>query len=266
MHIDGEQAWKIYTEIDSVLEKRYNLTKKHDEHSSVDMALQRLGEAIRSSYQLDPEKHRVRHHWCLQLEHRKSLDLSSEEKMLDAHVIQWESAIGSVQVGHDVWTDERTEAFRPQKSLNEALKEDYATIKKILNTTLNDAQKLFAKIKSVVQIELDRLAKDIESDEKINEINDSLQILETAITYKFTGQVKDVNLLSKFQQTVVDSIDFYSFSSLLNARINGQSLKQALNLSTQSLTSKVFGLSRALWGKTTSLENVEIALGIAVKD
>lgn len=260
MSITGEQAWQMYKDIRRVVETRYQLPEKRVENSSISMAIQRLGEAVIFCYKLDPKDHLVSKNWRLILQHDPLLKLSSVKEMLTAHVIEWEPEIESLQAGHDVWTDGRTAAFRPQQSLQETLNEDYKKIKKIVDTTFEDVWGLLSRIEAVVQIELNRLDSDEESGEKITEIKIASKTLREAVAYKYKKRIQGVDTLSQRCQAFVDSTDLYSFNTLLDAKIKKWSLRQALNLSTHSLASKMFGLQEALWDKTTALENVETAL------
>lgn len=261
MTISGEQAWQMYKELARVIATRYQLPEKTIEKATISMALQRIEDAIILKYNLNRKDLHIAKRWNFTLNQKESLpNITSIQEMLSAHVTVWEGEIAPEKVGYDTWTNGRTAAFRPQKSLNEVPPEKYSKINMIVNTTFDDAKILFDKIQNAIQLELNRLEKDEGSKNKIIEIQKASTTLLKAIAYKYKKTINDLKPLNKRYHENVNSIDLHSVDTMLDAQIKGLSLKQALNLSTNSLVSKVFGLQEALWGQTTSLNNVEKAL------
>lgn len=252
----GEQAWTVYKDIQRVIQTRYPYP------GDTTMALQRLGEAVLNRYQLSPHDHKITRRWNLTLQHPHpdTTPLSTTKEMLHAKIIEWECAIESMQAGYDVWTEGRSAAYRPQQSLQETLKLDYSEIKVIVDTTPKKALGIFTRIKEVVQIELNRLEFKESSNEKMKEIANAVQCLAAAIAHKYKTPVENSASLSASEKVYVDSIDLYSFNTMFDAKIKKWSLRQALNLSSDSVLSRIFGLQEALWGKATSLGNVEKTL------
>lgn len=260
----GEQAWGEYSEIRRVLEERKERGPKRGFFSDSDtsQALQRLGAAVLKQHQLDARNHQISRKWnlTLQLPDPGSIELTTTKQMLNLKVVQWEDAIESVQVGHDVYTDGRRAGYRPQKSLQETLDRDFFEIKAIVDTTSEQAIGIYTRLKSVVQIELDRLERKGDSEEKISAIVRAVQGVAGAIEHKYGVVVERSSPLSLEEKQHVDAVDIYSFNTMLDVRVRRWSLRQALNLSTDSPLSKMFGLQEALWGKATSLSNVEKTL------
>jgi hypothetical protein len=257
--INGDQAWVLYQDIVRVIETRY---QRFYLPTNTSMALQRLGEAVLNRYRLNPQDYQVTKRWNLTLRypHPDTTRLSTTQEMIRARIIQWECAIESVQVGHDVWTEGRSAAFRPQKSLQETLTLDYFEIKVIVDTTSKTAWGIFLRIQEVVQIELNRLESKETAREKREEIGKAVQCLAAAVAYKYKTLEENPAFLSDEEKAYVDAIDLYSFNTMFDAKIKKWSLRQALNLSSDSLASKLFGLQEALWGKATALQNVEKTL------
>lgn len=254
--LDGERVWNEYKDIERVLGVRS--ARRYDPSTS--QALQRLGESILHTYHLSAKEHPVKKPWILKLNHENPLDLSTTTKMLDAKVVEWECAIESVQVGHDAYTEGRDEGFRPQKSLQETLDLPYLEIKLIVDMKPEKMTDMFRRLEGIVNRELNRLKSKNSSKEKVVEISEAIQRLAGAIAYKYHTKIQDSAVLSKEEMAYVDSIDLYSFNTMLDLKIRKWSLRQALNLSSDSLISQWFGLQEALWGKTTSLERVENTL------
>lgn len=230
------------------------------------MAVQRLGETILSQHNLDAQTHLVSRKWKLELQmpNSETSMLLTTEDMLRAKIFQKEEAIEREQVGWDTWTKGRTAGYRAQDSIQEALtkeiKRDYFQIKAIVDTTFEEANRLFEQINELVQRELSRLrSKENRSDEKIEVISTVLKCLQDAIKFKYKAS-EDFLDLSMEQMDYINSINLYSLDTMLDAEITEWSLRQALNISGDSLLSVMFSPQEALWGKATSLENVENAL------
>lgn len=262
----GEQAWSTYQDMGRVLEEYGKINSCPYKYSSVSMAFQRLGETLTSQHNLDPQTHPVPRKWKLELQelNPETSALLTTKEMLHAKIFQKEEAIEREQAGWDTWTKGRTAGYRAQDSIQEALtkeiKRDYFQIKAIVDTTFEDANKLFNQINELVQTELARLrSKEHRSDEKIEVISTVLKYLQEAILFKYKAS-KEILDLSMEQMSYIDSINLYSLDTMLDAEITEWSLRQALNISGDSLLSLMFSPQEALWGKTTSLRNVEKAL------
>lgn len=290
----GQQAWKTYQEIESVVAKRYRLSEPSGwiGHSDVSKALQRLGEAVLLRYNLK-DKELIFKKWNIKLETGsiKKLPLSTIKEMVSAKISEWEDEIPSTpdyQIAHDSWADGypgRTAAYRQQPSLQEVLDLNYSELEAIANTTPAQAWKIFEQIQIVAQAEIDRLAPSSItqglSKDKAIEIANAIERLRQAVLYKYNLKASDNSSPTpQIEKKHVDLIDLYSFDTMLDAeckewesnimpfeepkfcmgREEGykprKSVRQALNLATGNLFS-VFGLLPPLWGKTTALQNVE---------
>lgn len=252
----GDQAWIVYKDIERVIQTKYSCPINASDTS---MALQRLGEAVLSRYQLNPHNHQIAKRWNLTLKHPNpsSTLLSTTKEMLHAKIIEWECAIEPIQAGHDVWTEGRSAGYRLQQSLQETLELPYSEIKLIVDMTPEKMTEIFEQIGGIVAKEISRLSAKDSSQEKILEISKAMQRLAGAIAHKYNTLIPDSANLSPTEKAYVDSIDLYSYNTMLDLKIRKWSLRQALNLSSESLISRVFGLQEALWGKATSLESVE---------
>ena len=259
----GEEAWLNYQEIGRVLDQRYQLsTIKAIEHSGITMAFQRLGEALVRSHKLDPRTHVVSQKWILRIAPNDDQipRLFTVAEMLNAKISEWEDEMPTQQAGHDSYVDGHEAGYRSQQSLQEALKIPFFTIKAIVNTSIEQALEMFSKIRDVVGVEIKRLQQKDPDSPKIKEISNAVQLLYKAVLYKYKSEVDGVRPLSKKEQDCVDSMDLYTFDTMLRAKIGKYSVRQALNLSSESPFSKIFSLQEALWGQTTALNNVERAL------
>lgn len=254
----GEQAWNQYLDITRVVRTKYPHSHT-DTH--VSMALQRLGEAILSRYQLNPRKHVVERKWNLKLTFPpNTTPLSTTRDMVNLKIVEWEEEIPIQQAGHDVWTDGRTAAWRPQKSLQETLSLPYRDLKAIADMTPETAVSIFTRIHTVVKKELDRLKADDPASAKASEISRAVNYLAASIIHKYGAELVSNVQLTQSQKLYVASIDLYSINSMLDAKVYKWSIRSALNISTDNLFSKIFWLQEAWWGQAKSLANVESAL------
>lgn len=259
--LSGEKAWEGYLEIRNTIEGRKNT--RIDTYE-INIAIYRLGKAIIHNYQLDAGTHNVARSYntTLQLPKPGSIKFYSFRNLLDLKVTEWESAIASVQVGHDVYTEGRTAGYRPQPSVQEALDLDYFEIQKIVKTTPEQALATYNRVNYFVQIELTRLRLTDYSAKKIIAISKTIKALAAAVAYKYDITVDGAATLSLEQKRYVDSIDLYSPKTMLGAVITHWSLRHALNISSKSWLSILFGPQQAIWGRAKALEVVEDALGI----
>jgi hypothetical protein len=257
-----EQIWAAYQEIERVISQRYGEELRSFENSTISKALQRLGESVLARYQLPPASHPIKKLWRLKLQDQNEIDLSTTEKMIHARFIQWEDGIESVQVGHDTWTKGRRAGFKPKKSIQQALELPYSEVKLIVDMTPQKALEIFERIKGIIQKEQSRISRrdSNSSTHKNEEIDKAINLLAGAVAHKYKLSIPESENLQEEQKAHVDSQDLYSYNTMLDLKIGKWSLRQALNLSTDSLLSRIFGLRQALWGKATSLANVEHAL------
>lgn len=289
----GQQAWKTYQEIESLVANRYILSEPSGwiGHSDVSKALQRLGEAVLLRHNLKDKNLKFKK-WNITLETGsvKKLSLSTTNEMISAKIAEWEDEIlptPDYQIGHDSWVDGdrgRTAAYRQQPSLQEVLDLKYSELEAIANTMPAQAWKIFEQIQKVAQVEIDRLAPTSTqglSKDKAIEITGSVERLRQAVLYKYNLKASaNSTPAPNIEKKHIDLIDLYSVDTMLDAeckewesnvmpfeetticmgRKEGykprKSLRQTLNLATGNPFS-VFGLQPPLWGKTTALQNVE---------
>jgi hypothetical protein len=254
----GEKAWDNYQEIGKVLESRYQLSKKHIPLNPISLALQRLGEAILLHYKLDPKTHLMERIWTMSVSVNSDTELKTIEQMLKAKIVEWEDAIPFEKVGHDVWVG-RDAGWRAQSSLESLITENSLEIKMLVEATPEKMEDMLTRLETIVNVELGRLGDDNDSTEKVDEINNALTLLHQAVQYKYRIKSNKITLSERIKAKI-DTMDIYSYTTMLDAEIKGRSLRQALNLSSKSWLRSLFGLHEALWGQTTALENVEKAL------
>lgn len=236
----GEQAWEKYIIIQ-------NLIGKNPRKTAISQALQLLGEAIIKKHNLSermPEKK-----WLLTLEPNKVHDLALTNifEMTHAQVYSWEYAIEAIpdmQVGHDSWVDGvpgREAGYYPHASLCQLLGERFFKEIIINDMTHADARNLYQRISKVVTIEMNRYPDST----KKTQIRSAMQRLWTGIESEYGNQ----NQVTK---------QLYSINTMLDFQLNSESsVREVLNLSRIHLLSLFLGPMPALWGKTSSLANVE---------
>lgn len=245
--------WQNYQQITNTINERYKNSRRTD--SSVQEALCRLGIFIRDRYKLDKGKYPILFNRNIKLKQDIEIDLSTIEKMLEARFEEWEEGIPSVKVGHDTWTDGLEAGYYQKKSLAETLDIPFYEIEYIKNLTPENILAIFERLRGFVRNEQLRLESK-NSQEKSAEITQAMHLLAGALAFKYNIDVAEAAILSREQQMIVLSAELYSYNTMLVLKIGKWSLHQALNLSTDSLLSKIFGLSEAMWGQTTALENV----------
>lgn len=127
------------------------------------------------------------------------------------------------------------------------------------STTAEQAQSMFVQLQKVVDPEKQRLSlKGGLSQTKSTEIFQAERRLQAAIAYKYGIQPEAGSYaLSADEKRQLDNVDLYTTRTMFDVKINRWSLKDACNLSTNSLASQLFGLQVSMWGRTGTLENVE---------
>lgn len=248
-----EGIWAIYQSIESVVNKKNHSQIDIVQLGMITQAIQRLAESILIQQKLDPETHIIPKKWNLQIQ-IPNKTLSTLEDMILANVDQWEPAIPSVQVGHDAYTEGRTAAYRPQLSVNEALiqvfKLSFYDIQAIVNTTPEEMNQKFNRLKAIVSTQVTRLEAN-SCKEKVKQIANSLNFLQAALSRKYGLQLESPDTIG-LSINNVDAIEIYSFDTMLDAKIGAWSLRQSLNLSTfWGSTGEV------IWGKADALTYVE---------
>lgn len=244
----GEQAWEKYNTIKNLLGARA-------QKSAISQALQLLGEAIILQHGLVGKLPFKK--WRLKLEEQKvhELALTNIYEMTHAQIPSWEQAIEAIpdmQVGHDSWVDGtpgRLAGYYPHPSLCQLMGEHF--FKEIISSDMThaDASQLYQRISNVISIEINRYS---DSDKTIK-IVAAMQRLLNGIDREYNASVSASKRL-------------YSIDSMLDAQLNSDvSVREALNLSRINPLNLIFGPLPVLWGKTTSLTNVEMKLSQSAK-
>lgn len=258
----GEQAWARYLAIYQATDKAYNISKfGWIKHGDIDKALQLLGEATVRKYKLSVEF--PRKHWKILLEKDKipSLQLETIEQMLHANISEWDSGFPGVEdqsFGHDFCVDgerPRPEGYLAHSSLYKLVGERIYKELLIKDATFENTNDIYQRIQSAVRKELRRYSAAASKDsivrQKVTAINLAMQRLWRGIEDQHEQNAP-----------AEDNIHLYSGETMLDMPFKhsdtemGMSVREALNLSRWNPFS-IFGIKPALWGKTTSLINVE---------
>lgn len=266
----GQQAWEKYKAIEQVLIRHYwPEDPNRTEQSQISMALQILGEAVIIQQELVGKE--LFSKWNFQLQQNKiqTLPLSNIFDMIHVRIPVWEEAVEAIpayQVGHDSWvegTRGRQAGYWEHASLCDLVGEKIFKRILIKDMTLDVARTLYERIQLAVNIETEKLlsTNDSVASDKGKKITEAMSRLWNEIYNRLNG-IKSQN-----------TVDLYSIETMLDAQLGKEeseeciaatplSVRQALNLSRNNPFS-LFGLQPPLWGKATSLINVEKQLSLS---
>lgn len=252
----GPMAVFMFRNIERVLKKKYE--KNAIIKTAVFDALQRLGEAVINQYQLDAQQYCITKTYRLKMD--EYIDLSTQEKMLAARISECEEGRQPDCDPSESYYGFSHVKYVLKPSIQETIDMPFSEIKLIVDMDFDRASMFVLKIKEYVDQELSRLSLKGDSQEKILEINRAMEFLEAAVAHKYASTKKSPVTLTAEQKNHVESIDLYSFKTMLQAKIGKWSLSQALNLSTGGWMTKIFGQQEVLWGQANALKNLEAHL------
>lgn len=228
--VTGEQVWAKFRAIESTLDAKYNLSGSNgwNQNTPLSMSLQILGDAIILKYDLSHHKPITNWQFYLPGDRIQELPLSSVFDMIRARIPIWEDAAKTGRSG-----------FSPQPSLVDQLGEDIFEELLIQDATEETVWLLFKRIQTVVQIEIERLSTTYAS-AKLDAINKAMSRLEKGVRSQWNSK------------------DLCSINRLLDAKFSQEcSLREALNVAQNNPFNYVWNCQGPMWGKTTSLINVE---------
>lgn len=274
-------VWKAYQDIEQLVMQRYKLSSSDGDENNppVSQALRRLGEAVLLAHHLQ-ETPKVRK-WTMILAEDlvKRLSLSTIDDMFRAKIPTLEYAPPSRQ---DASSREPESTHIPQPSLQEVVGHSYAHLKIIVETTPEQAWKMFHWIESAVQEEIERLNSISKTDRnvknKVIDIREASARLHQALLYQYPqpGATDDTHALN-IEQSHAEVLDLSTVDAMLDAKcrewasslppftewsfalVGGRkagyeprsSLREALNIPRHAL------LRVPLFGSTRSAYNVE---------
>lgn len=258
----GEQAWARYLAIYQATDRASPFTgREKDRNFDVSIAMELLRDALimqhGQSDQTPPKQ------WLVKLKNDKTLDLklTSIDEMLHASIFEWNEAVEEYpaqQVGHDSWAEGirgRAAGYYPHPSLYTLVGENAYREILIKDATFENTSGIYQRINNAVQKELRRLSPAASKDgivhQKVTSINLAMQRLWRGIELQHGVNGRAVGMKSLHSVNTMLDMPFKHSDTEM-----GMSVREALNLSRWNPFS-IFGIKPALWGKTTSLINVE---------
>lgn len=258
----GEQAWSRYLAIYQATDRVSPLTsRKKDTKFNVSIAMELLRDALILQYgqssQTPPQQ------WLVKLKQDKTLDLqlTSIDEMLHASIFKWSEAIDEIpaqRIGDDSWVEGipgRVAGYYPHPSLYTLLGENAYREILIEDATFETTSGIYQRINKAVQKELHRYSAFVSEDSIVHQ---KVTSIELAMRHLWRG----IQVQHDLNAPAGSHIRLYSSDTMLDAHFKrsatemGMSVREALNLSRWNPFS-IFGIKPALWGKTTSLINVE---------
>lgn len=215
------QAWDLYKRIETVVEKRCTQirTKQGVEQMDIHYATQRLCMAVMSQYKLTAVEH-SEFYYNIQIDQRRLPDLSTTEAMLDAEIREWDGAIPASRAENFLGQEDlsgdngRPAGYYAKPSLRSVLKIDFFELEAMLNATPQQVKERYLAVaKAVGEVYLN-LVKN-EEQAKAKQITDALSRLQSAVNHSL-GLPARTNIDTK----QVDSLDLYSYDSMLNTKFN----------------------------------------------